>query len=315
MNKKSLKILSALIGLGTLVFPTYVNAVKKGVSKNHATSTSPQVKNNLKRKSTDDVNLKLCKSTKKLKITNKTNGYGIYNRNNNCYMNALLQLLYNINDFRNWILNFKSSSKNSNAQEINAMHHLFNHISGEKRLDLKILTGYLKILGHENSEEDPQEYIQLKWSKILNLFIDKKFKNVNQNSNYIFTNPLCISDVNKNLPNLIPHTVGNQFVLLLKRTLFDGDLKKDTSPLNNVKENLLSPDGKHKYKITGAIVHSGKNIFDGHYYFYGYNNLENKWYVYNDSFVNQVTESEVFDRIKRQSVAILYTDVSELIVG
>ena len=315
MNKKSLKTLSALIGFGTLfgtlIFPTYVTAVKKDVSK--AIKTLPHVKNNLKRKSTDD-DLKFCKSTKKLKIINETNGYGIYNRNNNCYMNALLQLFYNINNFRNWILNFKSfSDDNSNTQKINAMHHLFNHISGKKRLNLKILNGYLKTLGHQGFQEDPQEYIQLQWSGILDLFKNKKFKNINPNDNYIFTNPLCISEVNGNFLNLIPHTIGNQFVILLNRTLFDkGIYKKDTSPLNNINKDLLSTNGKHKYKITGAIIHSGKNIFDGHYYFYRYNNIENKWYVYNDSFVNQVTESEVFDHIKSQSVAILYTDVSEL---
>ena len=224
-------------------------------------------------------------------------------------MSALLQQLYDIDDFRDWILNFKFNSKiKSETQEkIESIKYLFNYISGKERYNPERVKKHTKILGHEGYQEDPQECVQLKWSDVFDLF--KLQKNITTSGNCVFTNPLYIRDLNTSPKPTTPKTVNNKFMLFLNRILFEGGAyKKDVTPF----KYLRCSDGRNKYKMTGSIIHQGESPNRVHYYSYKYNKITQKWYLYNDSIVKEVSEKGVLEDTITNAVAIMYTDINYL---
>lgn len=104
---------------------------------------------------------------------------GLYNVGNSCYMNAMLQQLYSIDAFREWIINFSYNQHVSDIDEqtlnkIEAMKSIFEYMSGEKETNLKPL---MSALGHIGRQEDSfLDCIQSKWSNIFDLFKQEKFE-------------------------------------------------------------------------------------------------------------------------------------------
>lgn len=162
MNKKSIKTLSILLGIMMLPSPIcncthtkFINAVDNF--------------KNFKRKRPEQDSLKISK-TRKIQL--KNTNLGIDNIGNNCYMSAMLQQLYDIDDFRDWILNFEfnSKTKSETQKKIESIKYLFNYISGKEHYDLEKIKNHLTTLGHKGYQEDPQECVQLKWSDVFDLF-------------------------------------------------------------------------------------------------------------------------------------------------
>ncbi|KAK8852923.1 hypothetical protein M9Y10_017917 [Tritrichomonas musculus] len=54
--------------------------------------------------------------------------------------------------------------------------------------------------------------------------------------------------------------------------------------------DTASYKGECKYELYGVIVHQGKSSYIGHYY--AYLNLQNNWYLFNDTRVKKVTKEE-----------------------
>lgn len=104
---------------------------------------------------------------------------GLYNVGNSCYMNAMLQQLYSIDAFREWIINFSYNQHVSDIDEqtlnkIEAMKSIFEYMSGEKEIYLKPLM-YNK-LGHTGNQEDSVLFAQFGWSDVFKLFKQEKFE-------------------------------------------------------------------------------------------------------------------------------------------
>ena len=104
---------------------------------------------------------------------------GLYNVGNSCYMNAMLQQLYSIDAFREWIINFSYNQHVSDIDEqtlnkIEAMKSIFEYMSGEKEIYLKPLM-YNK-LGHTGNQEDSVLFAQFGWSDVFKLFEQEKFE-------------------------------------------------------------------------------------------------------------------------------------------
>lgn len=314
MNRKLIKTLSILLSVMMIPSPIcnctnmhFINTADNTTNSQNSTDTASNNEfKNLKRKQDDSDSSQACK---KRKTQSKNINLGINNIGNNCYMNALLQQLYDIDDFRDWILNFEfnSSVKTETYEKIESIKYLFNYISGKENYNLEKIKSHMIKLGHNGYQEDPQECVQLKWSDIFDLFKKQKLKITNFAYNYLFTNPVCVGELNRSLKILIPKTISNKFILFLNRTLFeDSAYKKDITPF----KYFCCSDGLHKYKITGSIIHQGNLIDCGHYYSYKYNKITKKWYVYNDSIVKEVGRKKVFEDTKGSAVAIIFTDIN-----
>lgn len=128
---------------------------------------------------------------------------GLYNVGNSCYMNAMLQQLYSIDAFREWIINFSYNQHVSDIDEqtlnkIEAMKSIFEYMSGEKEIYLKPLM-YNK-LGHTGNQEDSVLFAQFGWSDVFKLFEQEKFEQYSAgypdddylyNSRQLYTNSSC----------------------------------------------------------------------------------------------------------------------------
>ena len=261
---------------------------------------------NLKRKQDDSDSSQACK---KRKTQSKNINLGINNIGNNCYMNALLQQLYDIDDFRDWVLNFEfnSSVKTETYEKIESIKYLFNYISGKENYNLEKIKSHMIKLGHDGYQEDPQECVQLKWLDVFELFKKQKLKTTSFAYNYLFTNPMCVGELNGSPGIFIPKTISNKFILFLNRTLIEDHIyKKDVTPF----KYFRCSDSVSKYKMTGSIVHQGDSINFGHYYSYKYNKNTKKWYIYNDSIVKEVSKERVFEDTAINAVAIIFTDIN-----
>lgn len=121
---------------------------------------------------------------------------GLYNVGNSCYMNAMLQQLYSIDAFREWIINFSDNQHVSDIETLNkieAMKSIFEYMSGEEKTDLEPLRS---ALGHTGKQEDSLECIQSKWSDIFDLFKQEKFKQYSAgdpDDDYLYSKQLYIN--------------------------------------------------------------------------------------------------------------------------
>lgn len=127
---------------------------------------------------------------------------GLYNVGNSCYMNAMLQQLYSIDAFREWIIHFRdnqhvSDTPKQTLNKIEAMKSIFEYMSGEKETNLKPL---MSALGHIGRQEDSVLFAQFGWSDVFDLFKQEKFEQYSDgdpdddylyNSRQLYTNSSC----------------------------------------------------------------------------------------------------------------------------
>lgn len=86
------------------------------------------------------------------------------------------------------------------------------------------------------------------------------------------------------------------------------DNHKDTSlvifPLTglDMSEYTDNPNQYLIYDLIGVINHSG-SLHGGHYYTYAKNIIDDQWYVFNDSSVSRISESDI---VKANASTLLY---------
>lgn len=256
---------------------------------------------------------------------------GLYNVGNSCYMNAMLQQLYSIDAFREWIIHFRdnqhvSDTPKQTLNKIEAMKSIFEYMSGEKEIYLRPLM-YDK-LGHIGDQEDSVYDTQSKWEDVFELFIKEKIANSNNSSydkgkNYLFRGlVLCSETQNLNFDELLK-VLSRKEYFKPPFTTFDGQFmlskilccgsKVELTPNETLTSKDISAEEKNKnYKLTGVIIHSGRGCNSGHYYSYKFNAKDKKWYEYNDSCVTQVNYDDIKNDICKNATAFTYTDVDKL---
>jgi ubiquitin carboxyl-terminal hydrolase 8 len=86
-------------------------------------------------------------------------------------------------------------------------------------------------------------------------------------------------------------------ILLLKKYNGNGVITNKVDypiELDMKKYCLNYKDHSTKYELSGICIQRG-NLNSGHYYSICKNNLDNKWYLYNDNQVNDIEEDNVFN--------------------
>jgi len=90
----------------------------------------------------------------------------------------------------------------------------------------------------------------------------------------------------------------NNLLIVLRR--FNNMMIKNNTNIN------IPFDWRHNYKLSGGIVHIG-NFNGGHYIYYGYNTVINKWFIANDNNISIVNDVNHFIKnIISQSYILYY---------
>jgi len=243
---------------------------------------------------------------------------GIVNIGNSCYLNAVIQLLFNSPDF------CKMVEKSGNELIINNIKNYFtNNNLSFNPMEIKALLDQRTILFKGNDQCDSSEVIIFLFD-ILNINNKKNYFTIDTTINIKCKLNDCLHQnehVEKDLILFLPITTDldssyreykmyeklessyrcdncnnntisrkkivtsnwpNNLIIVLKR--FDINMRKNN---NMVEVPLL---WRHDYKLVGGIIHGG-NMNGGHYIYYGYEN--NNWYIANDSNiikVNNITQ-------------------------
>ncbi|MDO4503665.1 MAG: hypothetical protein Q4B84_00755 [Clostridia bacterium] len=237
---------------------------------------------------------------------------GIDNIGSSCYMNAMLQILYDIEEFREFI--FRTAEGNGdgineeNFEKIKAMVAVFKHMSGEQSLDINKLKEYIHILGHNYKMDDCNACIFEHWNEIINKF--EKTNNIKEGDmfhivyagNEKTTFSKLLEKENIDINSCI---VGGKFIAFISRV---GSNNKKI--MTEVKPDEITKDNKI-YKLTGVIVHTGESAGSGHYYSYKLNSKNGKWYKYNDNIVSSVEWNNIYEEISKNATSFLYTETQK----
>lgn len=249
---------------------------------------------------------------RKLNVDEGCNG-GIDNIGNSCYMNAMLQILYDIEEFREFI--FSAAKDNCDGinkedfKKIKAMYAVFKHMSGEQSLDKSALSENIYALGHGGKQDDCKICIFSYWSNIINEFekinkidVGEMFSKVYPGNKEITFFELL---KNENI-DINSHIVGVKFMAWINRVEYNGSVSEKIT--TEVEPNEVTKDNKN-YKLTGVIVHSGNKTESGHYYSYKLNLKNNEWYRYDDSSVTKVKWDDIKNNIFKNATLFLYSEI------
>jgi ubiquitin C-terminal hydrolase len=257
---------------------------------------------------------------------------GIYNIGNSCYLNSVLQMLFNSDDFKiitkgtifeNIINNYNNCSNYYNPSEIKALvaknNKLFNNTDQQDSYEFMI---YLfDILDKQSSS-----ILYNKFGIQTTFNIKCKMINCNKESNNISTElflqlPMtddlsdsyrkykmmeklendnaysCINCKTKTTArrNTITSKWPDNLIIVLKR--FDHQMRKDNRKVN------IPLNWRHGYKLKGGIIHLG-NYGGGHYIYYGEEN--NNWFIANDTNISSISNIEDFMNNNGATSYILY---------
>lgn len=250
--------------------------------------------------------------------------FGISNIGNTCYLNSAVQLLCLNPKF----LRMENISQNPNLAIKNIKNTLSNissRFSGFSQEDSG--EALLLLLEHYGNkfrilplyEFNEKTRIRCKLMKCLHEEISNRKSNVllldiDDNNN--------LHDCYQQLKNSVKLEGENSWecpkcqesLVASKRFYFDNWSKyliiglkrfqyQGTRYVKNSNSVSIPYEWNHGYKLKGAIIHSG-SINGGHYICVGEKN--NKWYIFNDSNVSQITEVKVLNNYLQQSYFILY---------
>lgn len=259
---------------------------------------------------------------------------GIVNLGNTCYMNSVLQLLLNCNDFNNVI---KKYSKNNIINQVyKFMDEYFMSNSPVRPNNLK------KCI--ENNIDFFNNYSHHDSFEFLVLFLDLVNSNCNNEISKIFNIKTNINIKCKiiNCFNESVHNENNMYLMLPSKSNLDESYReykatvrmdKDLIDCEKCKRKTVSrkiisinewPNNliivlkrfhnnsqknnndisipinwRHGYKFVGGIVHSGGS-FGGHYIYFGKRNK--KYYLFNDSGVSELNSNDVNKLLKKSYI-------------
>ena len=84
----------------------------------------------------------------------------------------------------------------------------------------------------------------------------------------------------------------------------------EQQPNNMMKKNNMDINipfmWRHNYRLSGGIVHIG-NFNGGHYIYYGYNTMTDKWFIANDDNISIISDMNyLINKIIPQSYILYY---------
>lgn len=270
---------------------------------------------------------------------------GLANVGNSCYINASLQQLYSISDFRLKIMNYKPSDGKKSEDDkkidkkIEAIKTIFKSLDDGKPLEKGVLKKAVETLGHRYTQRDAHEFLSDPTTGIGDIYEKIGFIN-----DMLPLHPAEYSSVQEyfNDPkNLEAHSITcAQFMIPMSirpsdigTKLFDPPkeeppkekgIKKDAVKKDDTEEKVQKEDVTEdeapkkgfmvskevevfggKKRLTGAIVKTGSKD-GGHYY--SYKVMSNgKWYCFNDSSVYAVSEQTVIRDMQENGRILVYS--------
>ena len=264
------------------------------------------------------------------------------NLGNTCYFNSALQLLLNIDEFKEKLKNYKNHSKTINY--LFELNEIYNS-NQNKVLDptrLKNHLGSKKNIFKNFNQEDSSEFIILLFDIINNELSNKTFEDflkIHSISSIKCKNMNCLRESNKKNTNLFLHLTPNIDLTTSYRQYKEYEKLEDDNKYdcenckkltvarkkivisrwpknllilfnkytNNLRKNNNSINipilWRHNYQLVGGIVHSG-GLNGGNYFYFGRKN--NKWYEFNDSTERQINSEDEFNNFKNNAYILHY---------
>ncbi len=220
-----------------------------------------------------------------------SNVIGLSNPRNACYINAMVQQLYSIADFRTGVMSDKSGNK-----KIEALKTIFKSMDEGKPLDETTRDKALKTLGYRGTQESAYDFLtSYKYigdvCERLGLVIDANPFNP---ASYSSLQDYISDSANINASSLHRY----QVIIPFSQRPSDAGRSDFKAPQ---KINIL---GSKKY-LTGAIIKTG-SVNAGHYISYK-KMAGGSWYSFSDDYVTVVTENEVNNSISENCTLLVYS--------
>lgn len=264
-------------------------------------------------------------------------GRGLSNMGNSCYINATLQQLYSISEFRLKVMNYKpSSSKDPTDMKIEALKTIFKSLDEEKPLERDVLYNAVQTLGYRGSQESADDFMmsddrigdvleRLDFNIGVNHLFPEDYNSVQEyfNKNANFPNksvlsrnqiivPLSqrVSDITESQVRKKVAEESGEATLskkeLEKRVKAKLKLQESTQTVKtfDVSKEITTLNGGKKY-LTGVIIKEGPRR-SGHYYSYK-KMWDGQWYCFNDSSVTAVNYPDIENDIRENGSVLVYS--------
>lgn len=321
-KKSNVKFFSIFLGIGTGKY--YRNAAKK-------------------------LNNKINNCDKKLKIQKRkltsTMFKGLPNNENYCYLNALIQQLHTLDEFRKKVLNSDPPhpDKNGDFKELYSVKFFFSYLDDEIseeqfKKERKKMAQNLGYNGYQQDSGEKMGYIQTKCREQLRKLKGKSdAKKPSESINNLDQINLRLEKNSSTLQELFikwvneDGTNNGQKVIQLKvksdnLVVINITRTNKQSEITDLQETMTIDLAGHNgiYKVnkffkqcnTDCLIHKFKlslqsatihrgDTGSGHYYVYKKVSGKNKWKEINDSSVTEVLWSKIEDDIRKNATVLI----------
>lgn len=222
------------------------------------------------------------------------NNMGLSNPGNACYINATLQQLYNIAEFRIKVMNDTSGDT-----KIEAMKTIFNSLDEGKPLEDDVRDWALSALGYDGSQEAVRDF--LTGNEYIGDVLDKLDFSVDTHS--LNPGPDGYGSVRKYFSdgdNFIDSKLIEKDQVIIPFSHRPCDVGRKNFGVSKEVEAF----GVKRY-LTGAVVKSG-DVDSGHYVSYK-KTADGKWYRYSDSWVEEKSEADMNKEVSEEGCLLVYS--------
>ena len=220
-----------------------------------------------------------------------TNG-GLTNPGNACYINATLQQLYSMPEFKNKVM-----IDNSGNKKIEVLKTIFKNMDDGKILGSSETEKLLEGLGYDGSQQDSHEFLTR------NKYIADILEKLDFAADAPAISPeqyRTVQEYFDDRTNFINSpSIGKErfFVPLTKRP-------SDAGVKDFVATEVISTPFGRQACLVGAVVKTGDINF-GHYY--SYKLIDGQWYCFNDRYVSAVDMKTVMEDIQTNGRVLVYS--------